>query len=116
MQIETKAALDNTDEILSVPGVDAGFIGPYDLSSNLGFGIPPQWDNPEYIAAFDRTVEAGRRCGKPVGMYSSMDNIEWALEKGFRFNTVGNADSFMMQGAKQALAKVGIQVQTKNQI
>ena len=34
--IETKEALDNLDEILSVDGIDAVYIGPADLSFNLG--------------------------------------------------------------------------------
>ena len=114
VQIETEAALKNLDEILSVPGIDAGFIGPYDLSCNLGLGLPPRWDNPKYLDAFERTLEAGRRWGKPVGMYTSMETIEWALEKGFRFNTIGNADSFLMQSAKQALAKAGNKAKDEN--
>ena len=106
VQIETRQALDNLDGILSVPGIDACYVGPYDLSCNLGFGIPPNWDNPEYIAAFSRIIEAAARHAKPAGMFTTLDNIEWALEKGFSFNTIGEADSFLMQGAKLALAKV----------
>lgn len=105
VQVETAEALKNLDDILSVPGIDAVFIGPYDLSCNLGFGVPPQWDNPEYLAAFDRTLESARKHGKAAGLYSSMGTIEWALEKGFRFNTIGNADGFLLQSAKAALVK-----------
>jgi len=36
VQIETKAGLDALDDILTVDGVDAVFIGPSDLSANLG--------------------------------------------------------------------------------
>ena len=34
--IETAKALKNIDEILSVEGIDALFIGPYDLSASIG--------------------------------------------------------------------------------
>ena len=34
--IETKQALDNLDAILSVPGLDAIYVGPADLSQSLG--------------------------------------------------------------------------------
>ena len=61
VQVETKQALKNLDEILSVPGIDACYIGPYDLSYSLGFGIPPRWDDPEYLAAFTRTLEAAEK-------------------------------------------------------
>lgn len=107
VQIETETALRNLDEILSVPGIDACYIGPYDLSCSLGFGVPPKWDNPQYLAAFDRTLEAAEKHGKPAGMFATLDTIEWALNKGFRFNTVGDADTFLRQGAKMALAKAG---------
>jgi hypothetical protein len=36
-------------------------------------------------------------------MYCDMDNISWALEKDFTYNTVGNADGFLMYGARLAL-------------
>jgi len=105
IQIETQQALDNLDGILSVPGIDACYIGPFDLSSNLGFGMPPKWDEPRYLAAFDRVLAAAKRHGKAAGMYASIGNIEWALEKGFTFNTVDSADTFLIQGAQMALAK-----------
>lgn len=105
VMIETEIALKNLDEILSVPGVDACFIGPYDLSCNLGFGVPPQWDNPNYLAAIDRILEISRKHEKPTGIYATLDIIEWAIDKGFRFITVGDADSFLINGAKIALAK-----------
>lgn len=109
VQIETRKALDNLDEILSVDGMDACYIGPWDLSNNLGFGVPPKWEDPRYLEAFDRVLEVAEEHGKPAGMFANIDNISWALEKGFRFNTVGDSDSFLVHGAKIALerAKVG---------
>ena len=105
VQIETEKALKNLDEILSVEGIDACYIGPADLSCSLGFGIPPKWNEPRYLAAFDRVLEAAERHGKPAGMFATLDNIQWAIEKGFRFNTVDNADAFLIRGAEMALAK-----------
>lgn len=106
VQVETQASLNNIDDILSVEGVDACYIGPWDLSNNLGFGVPPKWDNPRYLAAFDRVLEAAKNHGKPAGMFASSENIQWALEKGFTFNTVDDADTFLMTGARTALQRV----------
>jgi 2-keto-3-deoxy-L-rhamnonate aldolase RhmA len=111
VQIETELALNNLDEILSVPGIDACYIGPYDLSCSLGLGIPPRWDDPKYLAAFSRTLEAAEKYRKPAGMFATLDTIKWALDKGFRFNTVGDADTFLIRGAKMALAKAGRSVE-----
>jgi len=105
VQIETAQALSNLDEILSVPGIDACYIGPWDLSCSLGLGVPPKWDDPKFLAAFDRVLAAAKRHGKPAGMFAVMDNIGWALEKGFRFNTVDDDDTFLMKGAQAALEK-----------
>jgi 2-keto-3-deoxy-L-rhamnonate aldolase RhmA len=105
IQIETDKALKNLDEILSVPGIDACYVGPWDLSVSMGFGVPPKWDDPRYLAAFDRVLEAAKRHGKPAGMFSTVDNIEWALKKGFKFNTVDDDDTFLITGAQVALKK-----------
>jgi len=105
VQIETDRALKNLDEILAVPGIDAIYIGPWDLSVSLGFGVPPKWDEPKYVAAFDRVLEASGRHKKPAGMFTTIDNIEWAVRKGFRFNTVDDDDTFLMRGAQQAVEK-----------
>lgn len=104
VQIETQKAVDNVEEILSVKGIDACYIGPYDLALSM-LGSSPDWDNPRYLAAFDKVLAAAEKSGKPAGMFTSPDNIEWAIKKGFRFNTVGTADNFLIQGAKDALKK-----------
>ena len=105
VQVETPKAIENLGEILSVPGVDVCYVGPSDLSCNLGFGMPPKWNEPRYLEAFDQVLAIAKQCGKPAGMFATFDNIDWALEKGFIFNTVGSAESFMVQGAQMALAK-----------
>lgn len=105
VQIETEEALKNLDDIMAVPGIDACYIGPWDLSVSLGLGVPPKWDEPRYVAAFDRVLSVAERHGKPAGMFANLENIEWALEKGFRFNTVDNDDIFLLRGARMALEK-----------
>ncbi|MFQ6053888.1 MAG: HpcH/HpaI aldolase/citrate lyase family protein, partial [Candidatus Bathyarchaeia archaeon] len=105
VQIETEKALGNLDGILSVEGVDACYIGPWDLSCSLGFGVPPRWDEPRYLEALDRVLQAAEEWGKPAGIYADIDNIGWAIERGFRFNTVGDADGFLIRGARMALER-----------
>ena len=102
VQIETKKAVSNIDDILSVKGIDACFIGPLDLSLSFEF-YGPQWDNPQYIEAFDKVLVAAKNWGKPAGMATSQEIIQWAIEKGFTLNTVGGADDFLMRGARTAL-------------
>ena len=51
---ETREALGNLDAILAVPGIDAVFFGPNDLSFSLGH--PGQMGHPEVIAAIEHGV------------------------------------------------------------
>ena len=62
-QIETKEALERSEEIASVPDVDI-FIGPADLASSLG--IPGQTSHPELLDAADQIVRVARKHGKKV--------------------------------------------------
>jgi len=111
VQIETKQAISNIDDIYSVKGIDACYIGPFDLSQSFGC-YPPQFGNsqfelanPQYMDAFDKVAAAAKKWGKLAGMWTSAATIQWALEKGFTLNTVGSADVFLMQGANIALEK-----------
>lgn len=105
VQIETEKAVSNIDQILSVKGIDACYIGPRDLSVSMGFGSPPKWDEPVYREKFDIVLKAANKCGKPVGMFTTFDTVEWAIEKGFRLNTIENADVFFIRSARMALEK-----------
>jgi 4-hydroxy-2-oxoheptanedioate aldolase len=64
-QLETKAAIDNVAEIAMVDGVDMLFIGPFDLSANLGhLGEPDHPEVREMIASLEK---AARAAGKLLG-------------------------------------------------
>ncbi|MDA4123507.1 MAG: aldolase/citrate lyase family protein, partial [Thaumarchaeota archaeon] len=58
VMIETAKAMENLDEILSVRGIDAVFIGPDDLSLNLG--VFEQWSSPTYRAALEKVLASCR--------------------------------------------------------
>src|SRR5580704_1244812 len=55
-QIETAAGVENADEIASIEGVDALWVGHFDLSVSLG--IPGEFDHPDFTKAIDRVVAA----------------------------------------------------------
>jgi len=104
VQIETATAVKNINEILAVKGVDVVYIGPTDLSMSM-FGVPAKWGDPKYMEAFDIVVKAAKNAGKPAGIYATSQNIEWAIDKGFTFNSVDSADGFLAAGAAAALRK-----------
>lgn len=70
VQIETAAALNALDDILSVEGIDMAFIGPSDLS--VSCGISPKLTGPEMAAHVDNILSACRRHGK-VGALQTTD-------------------------------------------
>ncbi len=67
VMIEHIDAVNAIDSILTVPGIDAYIIGPYDLSGSIG--RPGELDYPEVQSAIDRVLEAGRRLGMPGGIH-----------------------------------------------
>lgn len=82
-QIETAQGVENVDEIAAVDGIDALWIGHFDLTNSLG--IPAQFTHPDYRRAVDRVLSACRRHGKAPGfMVASPDEGRAALAQGFR--------------------------------
>ena len=67
VNIESIPAIENLDEILSVPGLDAVLIGPHDLSCSLG--IPEQYDHPEFMKACETIFSKARSKNIGAGMH-----------------------------------------------
>jgi len=64
VMIETVEALENIDEICSVPGLDCVVLGANDLSGALG--VPYQGESPETTAACDKIIRAAQKHGKYI--------------------------------------------------
>jgi 2-dehydro-3-deoxyglucarate aldolase/4-hydroxy-2-oxoheptanedioate aldolase len=74
VQIETTNALQHLDEIVTIAGVDALFIGPTDLSISLG--IPGQNDSPILTNAIEHVLAACKAHG--VGAAIQANDINYA--------------------------------------
>lgn len=68
IQIETKEALQNVDEIAAIPGVDVLLIGPFDLGNNIGYPIIDSM-HENLMAAISTIHEAAKKAGKATGIY-----------------------------------------------
>lgn len=68
VQIENIEAVSAIDDILSVPGIDVAFIGPYDLTASMG--ITAQFDHPDYRAARATVFAACARHGVVPGIHA----------------------------------------------
>ena len=67
VQIEHADAVQRIDAILGVDGIDAAFIGPYDLSASLG--CTADFDHPEFLAAKRTVLDACIRHNVTPGIH-----------------------------------------------
>ena len=99
--IETATAVANLDEILSVPGIDAVYVGPADLSLTLG--LPPAMDHDDQTFQDARLsiVNACRKHGIAPGIHANAALAPKHVEAGFQLITV-SSDLSAMAGAAAA--------------
>jgi len=101
VQIETREAVERAEEILSVEGVSAFFIGPSDLSFSYGFR---SWKEGAVLSAIERVARVARELGVPGGMYCPDDeSLELALRLGFKLIALGSDYRFLISGARSRL-------------
>jgi 2-keto-3-deoxy-L-rhamnonate aldolase RhmA len=82
--IESTPAVDNLEAILDVPGIDAIFIGPHDLSVSLG--IPEQYDDPRFVEAVRHIIQTSQARGIPAGgHWMQVDQVQRWQAEGSRF-------------------------------
>ncbi len=102
--IETAQALDNLDDILSVEGLEAIYIGPSDLS--LSMGCKPVFDDvdPPVAQAIAHIAERCRAHGVQCGVHNGLPSVALARRAlGFRFLTVSSDARLIAAGAQQVL-------------
>lgn len=89
IQIETPEAVANIEEIAAVDGADVLFVGPTDLSYNLG--IRDQLESPTFLDALRRVSEAARRHGKAAGILVHQDRlVPMVRDLGYTFTALGS--------------------------
>ncbi|HGM6666345.1 4-hydroxy-2-oxoheptanedioate aldolase [Serratia ureilytica] len=102
VQIETREAVKNLEAILQVEGVDGVFIGPADLSADMGFSGNPQ--HPEVQRTIDDAIARIRAAGKAPGILMANKALaQRYLEAGALFVAVG-VDTTLLARAAEALA------------
>ncbi|GAA5235770.1 4-hydroxy-2-oxoheptanedioate aldolase [Verticiella sediminum] len=103
VQIETVAGLEALDDILAVPDVDGVFIGPADLSANMGYMGNP--GHPEVQDAIDDAVRRIAKAGKAPGILHADPTLcrHW-LSLGALFVAVGTDASLLARASDQLAA------------
>lgn len=86
--IETRQAVESLDEILSIDGVDAVYVGPADLSISYGYGPRYTDDNAEYKAVLEHIVARCDAHGVVPAIHSTASLAADRRAKGFRMQTI----------------------------
>lgn len=106
VQIESAGTVADADAIAALPEVDVLFVGPADLSHNLG--VPGRFDDATYLAALRAVLDACASHGKAAGiLIYDAAMLDQHLELGFRFIGLGSEGSFVSAGARAMLAAAG---------
>ncbi len=113
--IETLQGLDNLEDILRVPGLDAIYIGPSDLS--LALGCTPAFDelDPPAAEAVEFVIAKCREHKIVAGIHNG--SAEYALKRigmGFQFVTIGSDARLMAAGSQQVLAAMRAGLESGN--
>lgn len=99
--IEHINAVNNLGEILNVEGLDAIFVGPYDLSASMG--ITGKFDEPKFIKTIEKIkklcIERGIACGMHI-VKPDTDLLKRRVAEGYQFIAYSMDSVFLTTGAE----------------
>jgi len=105
LQVEHIEGVQNIESIVEVSGVDAVFVGPFDLSGSLG--IPGQITHPRVQEAIEKIKHHCEEAKVPVGIFAvDAQSAKDCIEKGFSLIALGIDVGYLWQAAKTALDEV----------
>jgi 4-hydroxy-2-oxoheptanedioate aldolase len=106
VQAESVAAVENAEEILSVPGLDAVFIGPNDLLASMGRTPAMETEEAEFVQALEHLRRTAQRCGVAAGIHvADAAAANRRLQEGFQFIAIASDLRFMLAGARGELGR-----------
>ncbi|OHE89485.1 MAG: hypothetical protein A3G75_12225 [Verrucomicrobia bacterium RIFCSPLOWO2_12_FULL_64_8] len=102
VQIETPGAVANVEGIAALDGIDVLFVGPVDLTCNMG--IPEQFDHPRFLAAVRDVAAAARKHGKAAGiLLHNPALVAQFRDWGFTFVALGSDGGAVRAGLQRNL-------------
>ena len=100
IQFETKDAIDNVDEILSVPGIDSVVIGPCDLSMSLG--CAGDLENPILEDSVKKVFDSCKKHNVAIGNTAvDLEKIKTQRKEGLQFIWYKNDYMFLQSSQKE---------------
>lgn len=107
VMVETQQGVDNLEEIVQVPGIDAVYIGPNDLALSCGFGRDTYDTNPAVDALIQNMVDTCIDAGIPAGVHCSSAEmaLDW-VDRGALMLTTATDTSLLRDGVAAVLQRV----------
>lgn len=105
VQIESEEGINNAEQIISTPGVDAIMIGPADLSHDMG--ISGRIDHPRMEDAFREVIRQCNKYGVAPGIHlNNMEDVDKWINEGMRFISYSYDSKFFKDALKESLHKL----------
>jgi 2-keto-3-deoxy-L-rhamnonate aldolase RhmA len=102
VQLESRRALENLEAIAGVPGVDALFVGPADLSADMGHG--GHTVHPKVMEAMGDAARRAAAVGKPIGTLGlAPPQVAQYRALGFDFIALSSDLGLLIHGARDTL-------------
>lgn len=100
--IESPRSVENLDAICAIPGIDAVFVGPNDMTVSMG--LPEERDAPEFIGIMQRIIDTAERHGVAAGChFHKLEHSQRMIAQGARFIPYGSDHQFIGEGVRRAL-------------
>lgn len=103
--IESVAGVENLDAICAIPGVNAVFVGPNDLTVNMG--IPNEYDHPDFLAMLKRIIDTSARHHVAAGCwFGKTDQALRTIRQGAKLVVYANESLMMRNAMDQAFTQL----------
>jgi 4-hydroxy-2-oxoheptanedioate aldolase len=108
LQTESPTGVANAEEIYSLPGVDAIFVGPVDLRAQMRAPDGTEATDEEFEAMLQRVIDIGKKTGTPTGMHvMDPQSALRRAKQGMQFIAVGSELRMMTEKANETLKALG---------
>lgn len=102
--IESLPGIENLAKICAIPGVNAVFVGPNDLTTNMG--IPNEYDHPDLIAMLGRIIDTANRAHVAAGCwFGKAYQTERTIKQGARLVVYSNDGAMLGETIRQSFSQ-----------
>lgn len=111
-QIESKRGVENVEEIASVDGIDALFLGPADLSGSLD--VFAQWESDTLNQHIERALQVCRETETALGtLVIRQEDVAKRIDQGFDFVAIGKDTATLAAGTEELIDEYKQSIQTE---